>query len=392
MITTINPKEFIKAQNDAKEAIIEAHFKGSIEYMENTPYYHSANNKDISLAIEKLIDFNVFDYDEYSYSLLLSDDYNSHLKTYTDVNIRDIEDKEKTIKKLIRDINIKRKDNNDYSSEIKRINSTFRNIKKIIYRAIESLNEKEMKFKAEINLEVKKANLYDCKADLTALSEAVTNTDRFLIEYKSYFVDELGNESISFHINQLAHHIHDVRENISKTLNELSKYLMHIEKEAKKIERLNHLYKLKINGELFEKSNIASVFTRLKSIAEAKNIKSQYMNNDELISAMIDLAKEKNITVVDEIKKEEQRPEALKVAINKTVQQKMILSTKKVYASFIKQDMDLATFLKQKDLDKKQFLSIFIRLTLQYNKFLKIDKNIDIDQKGLKLPYIIKRG
>ena len=392
MITTINPKEFIKAQNDAKEAIIEAHFKGSIEYMENTPYYHSANNKDISLAIEKLIDFNVFDYDEYSYSLLLSDDYNSHLKTYTDVNIKDIEDKEKTIKKLIRDINIKRKDNNDYSSEIKRINSTFRNIKKIIYRAIESLNEKEMKFKAEINFEVKKANLYDCKADLTALSEAVTNTDRFLIEYKSYFVDELGNESISFHINQLAHHIHDVRENISKTLNELSKYLMHIEKEAKKIERLNYLYKLKINGELFEKSNIASVFTRLKSIAEAKNIKSQYMNNDELISAMIDLAKEKNITVVDEIKKEEQRPEALKVAINKTVQQKMILSTKKVYASFIKQDMDLATFLKQKDLDKKQFLSIFIRLTLQYNKFLKIDKNIDIDQKGLKLPYIIKRG
>ena len=392
MITTINPKEFIKAQNDAKEAIIEAHFKGSIEYMENTPYYHSANNKDISLAIEKLIDFNVFDYDEYSYSLLLSDDYNSHLKTYTDVNIKDIEDKEKTIKKLIRDINIKRKDNNDYSSEIKRINSTFRNIKKIIYRAIESLNEKEMKFKAEVNFEVKKANLYDCKADLTALSEAVTNTDRFLIEYKSYFVDELGNESISFHINQLAHHIHDVRENISKTLNELSKYLMHIEKEAKKIERLNHLYKLKINGELFEKSNIASVFTRLKSISEAKNIKSQYMNNDELISAMIDLAKEKNITVVDEIKKEEQRPEALKVAINKTVQQKMILSTKKVYASFIKQDMDLATFLKQKDLDKKQFLSIFIRLTLQYNKFLKIDKNIDIEQKGLKLPYIIKRG
>ena len=31
MTTNINPKEFIKAQNDAKEAIIDAHFKGSIE-------------------------------------------------------------------------------------------------------------------------------------------------------------------------------------------------------------------------------------------------------------------------------------------------------------------------------------------------------------------------
>ena len=392
MTTNINPKEFIKAQNDAKEAIIDAHFKGSIEYMDNIPYYNSTNNKDLSLAIEKLIDFNVFDYDEYSYSLLLSDDYNAHLRTYTDVNIKDIEDKQKIIKKLIRDINIKKSDNNDYSSEIKRINSSFRNIKKIIYRAIESLNEKEMKFKAEVNYEVKKANLYDCKADLTALSEAVTNTDRFLIEYKSYFVDELSNESISFHINLLAHHIHDVRENISKTLNELSKYLMHIEKEAKKIEKLNHLYKLKVNGELFEKSNIESVLIRLKSIAEPISVKPQYMNDLELIDAIVNLAKEKKVSVNQEIKKEEIRPESIKLDQNKVPQQKMILGTKKVYSSFIKQDMDLATFLKQKDLDKKQFLSIFIRLTLQYNKFLKIDKAITIEHKGIELPFITKRG
>ena len=392
MTTNINPKEFIKAQNDAKEAIIDAHFKGSIEYMDNIPYYNSTNNKDLSLSIEKLIDFNVFDYDEYSYSLLLSDDYNAHLQTYTDVNIKDIEDKQKIIKKLIRDINIKKKDNNDYSSEIKRINSSFRNIKKIIYRAIESLNEKEMKFKAEVNFEVKKANLYDCKADLTALSEAVTNTDKFLIEYKSYFVDELGNESISFHINQLAHHIHDVRENISKTLNELSKYLMHIEKEAKKIEKLNHLYKLKVNGELFEKSNIESVLIRLKSIAEPISVKPQYMNDLELTDAIVNLAKEKNVSVNQEIKKEEIRPESIKLDQNKVPQQKMILGTKKVYSSFIKQDRDLATFLKQKDLDKKQFLSIFIRLTLQYNKFLKIDKAITIEHKGIELPFITKRG
>ena len=392
MTTNINPKEFIKAQNDAKEAIIDAHFKGSIEYMDNIPYYNSTNNKDLSLSIEKLIDFNVFDYDEYSYSLLLSDDYNAHLQTYTDVNIKDIEDKQKIIKKLIRDINIKKKDNNDYSSEIKRINSSFRNIKKIIYRAIESLNEKEMKFKAEVNFEVKKANLYDCKADLTALSEAVTNTDKFLIEYKSYFVDELSNESISFHINLLAHHIHDVRENISKTLNELSKYLMHIEKEAKKIEKLNHLYKLKVNGELFEKSNIESVLIRLKSIAEPINVKPQYMNDLELIDAIVNLAKEKKVSVNQEIKKEEIRPESIKLDQNKVPQQKMILGTKKVYSSFIKQDRDLATFLKQKDLDKKQFLSIFIRLTLQYNKFLKIDKAITIEHKGIELPFITKRG
>jgi len=392
MITTINPKEFIKVQNDAKEAIIEAHVKGSIEYTEGVSYYDSNKNKDLSPSIEKLIDFNVFDYDEYSYSLLLSDDYNAHLKTYTDVNIKDIEDKQKIIKKLIRDINIKRKDVNDYSSETKKINSVFRSIKKIIYRAIESLNEKEMKFKAEVNFEVKRANLYDCKADLTALSEAVNNTDKFLIEYKPYFVDELGNDSVSFHINQLAHHIHVVRENISKTLNELSRYLIHIEKEAKKIEKLNHLYKLKINGELFEKSNIESVLFRLKNIAAPIKVKTQYKNDDELIASIVLLAKENNIAVNEDMQKEEKRPEAIKPYQDKEVKQRMLLSTKKVYKGFIKQDKDLATFLKQKDLDKKQFLSIFIRMTLQYNKFLAISKNEIIEHKGIKMPYITKRG
>jgi len=358
------------------------------------PYYSSISNKnkDLSPVIEKLIDFNVFDYDDYSYSLLLSDDYNAHLQTYTDVNIKDIEDKQKIIKKLIRDINIKRKDFNDYSSEIKRINSSFRNIKKVIYRAIESLNEKEMKFKAEVNFEVKKANLYDCKADLTALSEAVTNTDKFLIEYKSYFIDELANESISYHINALAHHLHDVRENISKTLNELSKYLIHIEKEAKKIEKLNHLYKLKVHGELFEKSNIDSVLRRLKNIAPSVKIKSQYMNDYDLITAIVERAKENKIAPNSEIKVEKKRPEAIKLNQNKVPKQRMILGTKKVYYNFIKQEKDLASFLKEKELSKKQFLSIFIRTTLQYNKFLKIEKDITIEHKGIELPYIIKRG
>jgi len=392
MISKINPKEFIKVQNEAKEAIIDAHFKGSIEYIENLPYYNSNKNKDLSSTIEKLIDFNVFDYDEYSYSLLLSDDYNAHLQTYTDVNILDIENKQKNIKKLIRDINIKRKALNDYSTEIKRINSSFRSIKKIIYRAIQSLNEKEMKFKAEVNFEVKKANLYDCRADLTSLSEAVRNTDKFLIKNKSFLVDELANESISFHINQLAHHIHDVRENISKTLNELSKYLMHIEKEAKKIKKLNQLYKLKVNGELFEKSNIESVLGKVQNIAKSIKVKPHYMNNNELVDAMVLIAKENNIPVNEEIKKEEPRPACIKPSEKKALKMKKILGTKKVYNSFIKQDRDLASFLIQKDLDKKQFLSIFIRVTLQYNKFLSISRDEIIEHKGIKLPYIIKKG
>ena len=322
---------------------------------------------------------------------MLSDDYNKHLQTYTDINIQDIIEKQKNIKKLIRDINSKRKVGHDYSTEVKRINSAFRSIKKIIYQVIESLNEKEMKFKAEVNFEVKKANLYDCRNDLTLLSEAVSNTDTFLIEYKAYFVDQLANESLSFHINQLAHHLHDVRENISKTLNELSRYLMHIEKEAKKIEKLNHLYKLKLNGELFEKSNIESVFVNREYKAKAIKVKQHYMNNEELVESIAKIAKKNNITVEEKTPKIEQRPEPKTSLPNEEVQSKKILGTKKVYRSFSEQNKDLASFLIQKDLDKKQFLSIFIRVTLQYNTQLLICKEERVEHKGIKLPYITQR-
>lgn len=355
------------------------------------PYYNLNQTKNLSSSIEKLINFNVFDYDEYSCSLLLSDDYNKHLQTYTDINIQDVIEKQKSIKKLIRDINIKRKVGHDYSTEVKRINSVLRSIKKIIYQVIESLNEKEMKFKAEVNFEVKKVNLYDCRNDLTLLSEAVSNTDKFLIEYKSYFIDQLANESLSFHINQLAHHLHEVRENISKTLNELSKYLMHIEKEAKKIEKLNHLYKLKLHSELFEKSNIESVFANREYKAKAFKIKHHYMNNEELVQSIANRAKQNNITVSENTPKIEQRPEPKKSPINEEVQSKKVLGTKKVYTSFREQNKDLASFLIEKNLDKKQFLSIFIRVTLQYTASLLICKEETVEHKGIKLPYITQR-
>jgi len=147
-----------------------------------------------------------------------------------------------------------------------------------------------------------------------------------------------------------------------------------------------------MNGELFEKSNIESVLCRLQDIATPIKIKTQYKNDDELIASIAVLAKENDISVNENMQKEEKRPESVMPFQDKEVKQRVVLSTKKVYKIFIKQDKDLATFLKQKDLDKKQFLSILIRITLQYNKFLTISKDEIIEHKGIKIPYIIKRG
>ena len=64
MTTNINPKEFIKAQNDAKEAIIDAHFKGSIEYMDNIPLEeHKIINTDFLKELVEGVLNNINDID-----------------------------------------------------------------------------------------------------------------------------------------------------------------------------------------------------------------------------------------------------------------------------------------------------------------------------------------
>ena len=71
-----------------------------------------------------------------------------------------------------------------------------------------------------------------------------------------------------------------------------------------------------------------------------------------------------------------------------------MISEKKWYKKlfYIKLRINGNAFKQSVNLDKKQFLSIFIRMTMQYNKFLNISKEINIEHKGISLPYITKRG
>ncbi len=379
MISSINPKEFIKVQNAGKEHIIEAFAKGGIDF----------NDDGSELDKEKLIEFDVLDYDDYSSMLLPSESYSEHLKTYTDVNIKDIYDKQKIIKRLRGIIAERRKTYDDYSLEVKKINSTLRAIKNIINKAIASLNEKEMKFKAEVNLEVRKINLTLCKEDLVSLIEAVNKTDEFLHEHYPFFVDELDENSISHYINMLSHHTYSARENIDKTLKELSKYLIHIEKEAKKIERLNHLYKLKINGELFEKSNIEYVFLNIKERSESFKLNQLYEDDERLTDELIEYVKKLDEHVPKIEDNPDIRPEPIKE--ERRVKEKPILPTRVAYSSFKKQDLDLASFLMKKDLNKKNFISIFVRIAMQYSIYLNVSKDNVIIHKGVKFPHITNK-
>ncbi len=387
----VEPQSFINAQNRGREAIIEAHKNNSIDYTDNMPFYNS-KKEDISNTIDNLIEFGVFDYDDYSYSLILTEEYNSHLSIYVDSNIIDINQRIEGIKRIIRNINAKKKNFEYYDFEINKINSIFRSLKRNIDKSIESLNDKQLKFKGEQNFEIRKINLTDCKDDLEFLSEAVKLLDIFLLNEKVYLFKEFENESLNYHINSILKYIQTVRDKIIKSLNDLTKYLIQIEKEAKKIERINKLYKLKYSNELFERTDAKFKFERAKEISPKIKIKNIYYNDSTLIEELVILAKNMNIKIDKSNKKEEVKPEAVKLNKDKKLVKRVVISTKKVYEKFLQQDQDLSMFLNNLNLDRKKYLSVYIRVILNYSLFLKISKEEKIHIHGFILPKVSKRG
>lgn len=380
--TSRNPKDFIKAQEKGKELIVKSHELNGVDY-----------DKSQSSVIENLIDLNVFDYDEYSYTLILSDEYNSHLKIYNHASMEDIIHKKKTVERLTIDISERIKSNETYDSELKNVSKTLRAIKRIIEKNIDTLNDKQIRFKGETNLSIRLNNLYDCKEDLEVLSESIKVIDRFILDHKFFFFERIENESIRFHINKLSNYLRDARGNVRKVLDELTKYLIQVELEAKRIEHIKSLYKLKYSGELYEKTNAAQLFQQVRHIAtKVKKAKPHYRSDYDLMDAVYDVYKTKNNQVATHLEASvHEKPAPIK---NKKLElKKATINVRTAYLKFIKQEYSLDIFLNTiPKLDRKKFLSLYIRILINYSEHLVISRQKTVNSRGCILPLVIRKG
>lgn len=383
MITSSrNPKDFINAQVRGKELIVRSHELNGVDY-----------DKNQSVLIENLIDLNVFDYDEYSYTLILTDEYNSHLKIYNNANLEDIVNKKKVIERLAIDINSRIKNNENYDSELKKVAINLRAIKRAIEKNIDTLNDKQIRFKGEVNLNIRMNNLQDCKEDLEVLSESIKIIDTFILENKLFFFENIESESIRFHINKLSAYLRDARKNVRKVLDELTKYLVQIELEAKRIEHIKSIYKLKYSGELYEKTNAEIIFKEVKQIGSKLKINSHYRNDYDFMDQVYDEYKktqshtDKPLDTKQHIKPAPIKRDTIKETRNPTV------SVRVAYLKFIKQDKPLEEFLNTiPNLDRKKYLSLYIRIVINYSNHLHISKKDTVTSRGFILPIVKRKG
>ena len=384
------PKRFINAQSRGRESIFEVFRHRNAHYQEGLPYLID-DKTDISSAIEDLREMNVFDYDEHSSQIYMTEDYERFLQIYSDTNIADIKKKQSSIISLINNINARKKEGQDYSSEIRSINRNLMNIKKSLNVNLKILNEMQLKFKGESNLQVKKDNLNDCKTELESLSVAINVLDRFLISKKKYLIVELSTESITHNVNALISELKFIRENIIKILNELTRYLLHIEKEIEKIKHINKLYKIKHSSELYEKTNIENVFRDVKLLPKKIKPINLFYNDYDLVDSLVEVYEEKMKKPLEKMIEPKAAPKKVVSNKNKKTEKRVIVGASIAYKMFIKQDLDLGTYLSTLDIDRKKFISLFIRILLNHNMFLNINRKETLTINKFTVPTVTKR-
>lgn len=385
-------RDFINTQNRVKETIIKVYSEGSVGYQEGSPVF-GKDGSDISRSIDKLINMDVLDYDEYNNILLLTENYEKHLSIVSDTNIAEIDKKIKNISKLIRDIKQRKESHESYNRESRQISSNLRNVKKTITSNITNLKSIQLRFKGEQNILVRKNNLVECKDELEALSKSLKRLNSFLKKNSLYLFSEIDNESVKHEINSLKTTIINASANIVEVLNELTRYLNQIELEVKKIEHINLIYKLKHSGEILDKTNIREIVDKKHHISKKRKIKRLYRNDEELREFVRECSDASLENVAGFKDKKIEKPDSLPSIIDKKASIKKTISAKLAYTKYTKDtsDKDLATFISELDIDRKKFIALFARIVMSFDSFLEISNKDKIIVLNYKIPTVRKR-
>lgn len=384
------PNGFINAQYNGKNLIVDTYRERSIYYQDGAPYIND-KGVDISNSIDRLREMNVFDYEEYSSVLYLSEDYENFLQISSDTNIAEITKKQSNITTLLLNIKERKKQLQDFFNEENAIIKNLINIGKILHKNLETINDNQLKYKGESNLQIKKDNLNVCKDELESLSHTVSFLDKFLLEKKGPLMLETDSEAIKYNINKLIDEIIAVRENLTTIFNELTKYLIRIEKEIEKIKHINKLYKLKQSGELFEKTNIEKVFNKVRKPIKNKRSAVLHYFDDEMVDAVVNKYEEKYNKKIEDEKIEKPISKKVKSVTQKKSQTRVTISAKDAYRRFLKQESDLGSFLGTLNIEEKKFISLYIRVISNYHSLLDINTKKRIVVQSYNIPYVMKR-
>jgi hypothetical protein len=285
MTITKNIKEIIALQNYCRDIIQELYNH------ESRPYDLLVENHQ-SIRVDEAIRLEILEHDSFDDELSLSSDteeyYRARLGLNSETNIGYIGEKLVKLNRLLKNYNIRVKDNEDTSKDTKAIYKLLNQIPSILRHNLKALSSSSVfTFKNESNFEIKMMTLEVCKKEIQQLSEALENIDRVMDEQWNFF-RSMNDVKINFAIRKIKRSSAELEKSFAKLHEDILNFINQSIQDGKFIKHLKKLKQLKDENTIYDNSNIAELVKNKSSIIE--NIKEKKILPDDKMYAYVEIA------------------------------------------------------------------------------------------------------
>lgn len=379
MTITKNITDIISIQNSCKDIIQELY---TYESRANVLIRNSYKNAKIDDAIR----FDIIEYDNYDDELTLSSDTEDYYKTrlgqQDETNISFISDKLEKLKTLLQTYNIRKRNNENTDKNIKQIYKLLNQIPSLLRYNLQAISSNSIfAFKNEPNFDIKMINLNICQDEITQLTDASSKVDLFIKEQKVFF-KSINDKKMNSAILKLQKNSFNLESAFRRLFEDIKNFINQSIKDGEFIKKLKKLQELKIDGELYDKTNIEELVNIKQSIS--LSVKEKKLLRDDRLFDFIE-----NIQDIISLRKlniiNTKKDAIIDYDIDKsTTLKRIIYNYPKLNKEFLAQDKNLITFLQSKDIEKIRLLGVFVRMiknftsnyNMENNDFIQIENRI----------------
>lgn len=390
MQTNKNIIDIINIQNSCKHVIQELYT------------YESRPNDTIRATskyakIDEALRLDILEYDSFDDELSLSSDTEEYYKTRlgqnSDTYIGLIGDKIAKLKVQFHNYNVRVKNLESGSREIKAIYKILNQIPSILKYNLHAISSNSIfAFKNEVNFDIKMSKLSLCQNEINELIEASLSIDSLLDEHYNFF-KSMQSQKINATVLKLRHNSASIESSFRKLYEDIKNFINQSIKDGEFIKKLQFLKQLKDENSLYKKTNISELITEKKLITS--NIKERRIHpDDRAFDYMQTISKIINAREIE--LEDSKKEEPLKYDLEqKTELEKRVYNYHILNKKFLAQEQDLISFLLTCKIEKKRILGVFIRLLKNYshkyfiqeNSFIKVENRefIKVSPNNIKV-------
>lgn len=382
MAITKNITDIISIQNSCKDIVQELY---TYESRANDVIRNNYKNAKIDDAIR----FDIIEYDNYDDELTLSSDTEDYYKTrlgqQDETNISFISDKLEKLKTLLKTYNLRKRNNENTEKNIKQIYKLLNQIPSLLRYNLQAIASNSIfAFKNEPNFDIKMINLNISQDEITQLTDASNKVDLFIKEQKVFF-KSINNKKINSAILKLQKNSFNLESAFRKLFEDIKNFINQSIKDGEFIKKLKKLQELKIDGELYDKTNIEEL-VNIKPSVNSSVKEKKLLRDDRLfdfIENIQDIISLRKLNIINT-----KEDAIIDYDIDKkTTLKRIIYNYPKLNKEFLAQDNDLITFLQSRNIEKIRLLGVFVRMIKNFasNYNMENDNFIQVENRIYKV-------